>query len=239
MTMSSPYVIVLSEAEDRVLAARVASGRTEYRDRLRAQIVLDAARGVSNAGIAQSRNVCVDTVRTWRRRFAAERLKGLTDRPRSGRPPVHGPVVRAEVVALACTLPAEHDVPLSRWSCPEIARELATRCQVNASASSVRRWLATDALKPWQHRSWISIRDPHFAVKAARVLDLYAGIWDGQPLGPNDLVICADERPRSRPVAAVTPPWPLAKLAPCGSNTTTAAAALWPTWRPGTCTAAR
>ena len=192
--MSSPYVIVLSEAEDRVLAARVGSGRTEYRDRLRAQIVLDAARGVSNAGIAQSRNVCVDTVRTWRRRFAAERLKGLTDRPRSGRPLVHGPVVRAEVVALACTLPAEHDVPLSRWSCPEIARELATRCQVNASASSVRRWLAADVLKPWQHRSWISIRDPHFAVKAARVLDLYAGIWDGQPLGPNDLVICADEK---------------------------------------------
>ena len=33
-----------------------------------------------------------------------------------------------------------------------------------------------------------------FAVKAARVLDLYAGIWDGQPLGPNDLVICADEK---------------------------------------------
>ncbi|HWM20792.1 MAG TPA: IS630 family transposase [Ilumatobacteraceae bacterium] len=192
--MSSPYVIVLSEAEDRVLAARVGSGRTEYRDRLRAQIVRDAARGVSNAGIAQSRNVCVDTVRTWRRRFAAERLKGLTDRPRSGRPLVHGPVVRAEVVALACALPAEHDVPLSRWSCPEIARELATRCQVNASASSVRRWLAADVLKPWQHRSWISIRDPHFAVKAARVLDLYAGIWDGQPLGPNDLVICADEK---------------------------------------------
>ena len=120
--------------------------------------------------------------------------KGLTDRPRSGRPPVHGPVVRAEVVALACALPAEHDVPLSRWSCPEIARELGIRCQVSASASSVRRWLAADALKPWQHRSWISIRDPDFAVKAARVLDLYAGIWDGQPLGPGDVVICADEK---------------------------------------------
>ena len=78
--MSSPYVVVLSGAEDRVLAARVASGRTEYRDRLRAQIVLDAAHGVSNAGIARSRNVCVDTVRTWRRRFAVERLKRL-DRP--------------------------------------------------------------------------------------------------------------------------------------------------------------
>ena len=102
----------------------MASGRTEHRDRLRAQIVRDAAQGVSNAQIARSRNLCVDTVRTWRRRFAVERLDGLTDRPRSGRPPVHGPVVRAEVVALACALPAEHGVPLSRWSCPEIAREL-------------------------------------------------------------------------------------------------------------------
>jgi len=82
----------------------------------------------------------------------------------------------------------------SKWSCPELARELATRCQVTASASTVRRWLAEDAIKPWQHRSWISIRDPDFAVKAARVLDLYAGFWDGQPLGENNFVICADEK---------------------------------------------
>jgi len=197
MTMSSPYVIVLTEAEDRALAAKVGSGRTEYRDRLRAQIVLEAAHGGSNAGIAAQPQIGVDAVRRWRRRFATatgERLEALTDRPRSGRPPVHGPAVRAETVALACALPAENDVPLSRWSCPEIARELAARCHVAVSASSVRRWLADDALKPWQHRSWISIRDPDFAVKAARVLDLYAGIWDGQPLGPNDLVICADEK---------------------------------------------
>ena len=76
----------------------------------------------------------------------------------------------------------------------ELARELAARCQVAASASTICRWLASDALKPWQHRSWISGRDPGFAVKAARVLDLYAGIWDGEPLGSNDYVICADEK---------------------------------------------
>ena len=134
--------------------------------------------GGSNAGIAGSRNVCVDTVRTLaapvRRRTAA--AEALTDRPRSGRPPVHGPAVRAEVVALACALPAEQDVPLSRWSCPEIARELAIRCQRDASRRPrcAAGW-PQDALKPWQHRSWISIRDPDFAVKAARVLDLYAG----------------------------------------------------------------
>lgn len=187
-------MIVLSAAEDRVLAARVASGRTEHRDRLRALIVLDAAHGASNAAIAASLNVCVDTVRTWRRRFAVDRLKGLRDRPRSGRPRVHGAAVRAQVVAMACALPAEQEVPLSRWSCPEIARELAVRCQVAVSASSVRRWLAADALKPWQYRSWISIRDPDFEAKAARVLDPYAGRWKGRRLGPNDFVICADEK---------------------------------------------
>jgi transposase len=194
MPMSSPYVIVLTEDQDRVLAARVASGRTAYRDRLRAQIVLEAAYGGSNEAIAEQLQICVDTVRKWRSRFAARGLDGLRDSPRSGRPPVYTAADRAEVVALACALPAEHDVPLSRWSCPELARELAARCQVAASESTVRRWLARDALKPWQHRSWISVRDPDFALKAARVLDLYAGVWDGQPLGPNDYVICADEK---------------------------------------------
>lgn len=195
MPVPGPYVIVLSAGEEAVLAARARSARSEYRDRLRAQIVLAAAAGRSNAAIAVQAGVCTDTVRKWRRRFAADGLPGLRDAPRSGRPPVFTAADRAEAVALACALPAESGVPLSKWSCPELARELATRRQVAASASTIRRWLADDALKPWQHRSWISVRDPGFAVKAARVLDLYAGTWDGGPLGSNDYVICADEKP--------------------------------------------
>jgi transposase len=187
-------VIVLASEEEAVLAARARSARSEYRDRLRAQIVLAAAAGAGNAAIAAETGVCPDTVRKWRRRFVAGRLPGLKDAPRSGRPPVFTAADRAEAVALACALPAESGVPLSRWSCPELARELAARCQLAASASTVRRWLAGDALKPWQHRSWISVRDPGFAAKAARVLDLYAGTWDGEPLGGNDYVICADEK---------------------------------------------
>jgi len=187
-------MIVLSGEEESVLAARARSARGQYRDRLRARIVLAAAAGRGNAAIAAAEGVCPDTVRKWRRRFAAGRLGGLEDAPRSGRPPVFTAADRAEVIALACALPAESGVPLSRRSCPELARELAARCQVAVSASTVGRWLAGDALKPWQHRSWISVRDPEFAVKAARVLDLYAGIWDGEPLSENDYVICADEK---------------------------------------------
>ena len=62
------------------------------------------------------------------------------------------------------------------------------------SSSTVRRWLQADAIKPWRYRSWIFPRDPNFAAKAARVLDLYARVFDGVPLGPDDYVISADEK---------------------------------------------
>ena len=90
----------------------------------------------------------------------------------------------AEVKALGLRAAGPSGMPLARWSCPELAREAATRGMVaSVSASTVRRWLADDAIKPWQHRSWIFPRDPDFASKAARVLDLYARICDGEPLG--------------------------------------------------------
>ena len=62
------------------------------------------------------------------------------------------------------------------------------------SASTVCRWLHQDALKPWQHRSWILITDPHFRPKAARVLDLYSRTWQGRTLGEDEYVISADEK---------------------------------------------
>jgi hypothetical protein len=102
----------------------------------------------------------------------------------------------AEVKALACELPADADTPLAKWSCPELAVEASRRGLVaSISASTVRRWLAADAIKPWQHRSWIFPRDPEFAFKASRVLDLYARIHDGVALGDDEYVLSADEKP--------------------------------------------
>jgi len=62
---------------------------------------------------------------------------------------------------------------------------------VSVSASTVRRWLHEDAIKSWQHRSWIFPRDPDFPAKAARVLDLYAKTWCGMQLGDDEYVISA------------------------------------------------
>ena len=140
--------------------------KTPYRERERATIVLAAARGRSNARIAAETRMHVDTVRRWRGRFAADGLAALADRKRSGRPARFTPVQAALVKALACQLPAEAGTPLSRWSCPELAREAVNRgIAETISASTVRRWLAADALKPWQYRSWIFIRDPDFQAK--------------------------------------------------------------------------
>ncbi|WP_211259822.1 IS630 family transposase [Streptomyces violens] len=169
--------------------------KTEHRLRVRAQVVLHAARGRSNARIAQETGLHLDTVRRWRGRFAGQGLPGLKDRQRCGRPPVFTPLQVAEVKALPCRLPAESGVPLSHWSCPELASE-ATRRGIAAfvSASTVRRWPAEDATKPWQRRSWIFITDPDFRAKAQRVLDLYARTWHGTPLDADEYVISADEK---------------------------------------------
>jgi transposase-like protein len=142
--MPSSYQIVLSGQEQAVLAARAWSVRGSYRDRLRAAIVLAAAAGQASAAIARQLGVCTGTVRKWRRRLAEGRLAGLKDAPRSGRPPSFTAADRAEVIALACALPAESGVPLARWSGPDLARELAARCELTVSASrSAGGWPVT------------------------------------------------------------------------------------------------
>lgn len=99
-----------------------------------------------------------------------------------------------EVKALACQLPCERDIPFSRLSNADIAREAVDSGIVaSISGATVWRWLSADAIKPWQYRSWIFPCDPDFAQKAARVPDLYQGFWNGKRLRPNDYVISSDE----------------------------------------------
>lgn len=193
--MPAAVPIVLSAAERHRLKQLARSYTLPHRLVLRASIVRLAAAGRTNASIADRLNVKVDTVRKWRARFAARRLDGLADAPRSGRPPRFSALQRAEVTALACQVPATSGVPLARWSCPELAAQLTDTEVVPAiSAATVRRILREDAIKPWQYRSWISVRDPDFAARAARVLGLYQRSWQGRELGADEYVISADEK---------------------------------------------
>jgi hypothetical protein len=100
-----------------------------------------------------------------------------------------------QIKALACELPVTRGLPLSRFSCADIARE-AEQCGIVAQIShaTVWRWLHEDAIRPWQHRTWLFPRDPEFALKAGRILDLYARRWEGKRLRWDEFVLSADEK---------------------------------------------
>jgi hypothetical protein len=187
--------IVLSAGQRHRLKRLARTATAQHRQVIRATIVLLAARGLPNSVIAARVGVCLDTARTWRNRFAAHGEAGLRDRDRPGRPRRFTDVQQAQVKAIACELPAERGIPLSRFSHADLAAEAVDAGVVeDISASTVRRWLGRDAIRPWRYRSWIFPRDPDFAVKAGRVLDLYARTWQGEALGPGDYVISADEK---------------------------------------------
>lgn len=100
-----------------------------------------------------------------------------------------------EIKALACELPATLGIPLSRFSVADVGRHARQSGLVaNISDTTVWRWLHEDAIRPWRYRSWVFPRDPLFAVKAARILDLYHRTWEGQPLQEDEFVVSADEK---------------------------------------------
>ena len=84
--------------------------------------------------------------------------------------------------ALACELPREQGVPLSRFTRAELHRLVIERGVTEASASTIGRWLAEDSLRPWQHRSWVFPTAPDFLERAGPVLDLYQGRFQGKLL---------------------------------------------------------
>ncbi len=185
MSRRSPFVFRLSVEDRAVLEYRAGSRSVAHALVVRARIVLLAADGLQNVDISARVGVCVDSVSRRRKRFCMEGLAGPADRPRSGRPRRFGSEVVAGVKAMACEPPEQRQVPLSRWSSAELADQAVAEGLVSAiSSSTVRRWLHADAIKPWRHRSWIFRRDPDFAAKTARVLDLYARTWNEAPLGP-------------------------------------------------------
>lgn len=116
------------------------------------------------------------------------------------------------VKALACELPRTLGLPLARWHSRDLARAAIAQGLVAAiSDTTIWRWLSQDAIRPWVRRSWIFPRDPDFAAKASRVLDLYHRRWQGRALRPGDYVISADDKTSIQARVrkhATTPPQP-------------------------------
>jgi transposase len=94
MPRESPYVITLSRQERETLESRARKYTLPYFEVVRAKMVLLAAEGWGNDQIAAALSVGRDVVSLWRKRFFHERLRGLEERPRPGRPPVFPPRAR-------------------------------------------------------------------------------------------------------------------------------------------------
>jgi len=160
----------------------------------RARIVLTAHAHPtwSSKQIAKSLSVNDRLVRKWRRRW--QESHSLKDAPRSGAPRRFSSQARAQVTALACSLPRSHGVPLAHWSRAELARHVAAiPSKPPIAARTIGRWLTAEQIRPWRFHSWQHIQDPEAFLERARpVLQLYEhatallkqGIW----------VVCADEK---------------------------------------------
>ena len=194
MAWRSAVRIELGEVERRELEARTRRRKISRADAMRAEIVLLAADGTTNLAIAEQLGVTRVTVATWRKRFAAKRLDGLADEPRSGAPRKIGDEKIAEVVTTTLeTMP----VAATHWS---------TRSMAKASGLSIatvhRIWRAF-SLQPHRSETFKLSADPLFVDKVRDIVGLY--------LNPPDraLVLCVDEKSQIQALDRTQPLLPM------------------------------
>jgi transposase len=155
----------LSSQERRALESIARKYTSPYCDVIRAKIILLADEGLSNDVIATRLDTPRQIVSKWRKRFSLARMPGLEAQPRGGhKARFSPPSLVVQVKALACEPPHTLGLLLSRLSIEEIRQHVISQGLVaEISGATLWRWLSSDALHPWQHRSWIFPRDPNFA----------------------------------------------------------------------------
>src|SRR3989442_492131 len=127
MPRKTPYSISLTSNEKSRLEDIARKYTSPYFQVVRAKVILMAAQGLRNDQIAERVSIPRQIVSKWRKRFFKDRLEGLENLPRSGRPPSFSPELVMQVKAMACELPKESGQPLSRYSGQDLVREAARR----------------------------------------------------------------------------------------------------------------
>jgi len=161
----------------------------EARDWRRARMVLLAAAGDSVASIARQLGTSRSRVSEWLTRFGQERLEGLGDHPRSGRPRVITPLERHQVVAAACQSPGVFGVRRHVWTRESLADALVASGRIKAiSPSTVGEILEEAEIRPHRVKAWCHSNDPDFQKKMRAIVRLYTRHPKGEP------VLCIDEK---------------------------------------------
>jgi len=178
--MPTARPIELTAEEEQTLRMWTRAGTTEQRLARRARVILLCAQGLPIKETAEQCGLSQLSVFKWKRRFLEQRLEGLSDEPRPGRPARITPAQRLAVVDLATSTPEQGK---SSWSVTDLARASGL------SRTTVHRILAEGKLKPHKTEYWCGRSpDPEFEAKQAAILGLY--------LDPpeNALVLSVDEK---------------------------------------------
>ncbi len=173
---------MLTAAERSRLEGWVRSSKTEQRLVERARIVLAAAAGLGGSrAIGRELGCARGVVSKWWVRFARERLGGLADAPRSGKPKTYDAAVDRRILAALDRPPPEG---FARWTAPLLAKQLG-----DVSDQHVWRFLRAQRIDLAGRKSWCLSADPEFAAKAAAIVGLY--------LAPPDhaIALAVDEKP--------------------------------------------
>ena len=187
--------LVLSGAERVELEMIIRSTKVESRIKQRAELIIDWQAGKSYDESQVLRKVSRAVVAKWRMRFLTDRVEGLCDAPRSGKPVVITEAQKNRVVHLACSKPTKG---YSNWSQQRIAE------QVGISQSKVAVILKEHDLKPHKTHYWCGkSNDPEFEAKMLNVVGLY--------LNPpeNAVVLCVDEKTQIQALDRTQPELPL------------------------------
>ena len=187
--------IALTDAERQELRRWARRRRSAAGLAQRSRIVLACARGATNTAVAAQVGVSVPTVRRWRGRFAEQRLDGLLDEPRPGRPrQISDEQVEDVVVKTLETAPPDGG---THWS----TRQMAAAVGLNQTAVS-RIWRAF-GLQPHRVEHWKLSKDPLFVEKVRDIVGLY--------LDPPEraIVLCVDEKSQIQALDRSAPTLPM------------------------------
>ena len=172
--------IMCTEDELKQLRAWLKAHKTEKRLEERAKIILKCHEGLQTAEIAQALSIRPNTVSKWRHRFASQRLAGLYDLFRSGKPKKYNVETRNAILKKL-----EEPAPKGQasWDGGTLAKAL------KIPASIVWKILRKEGIQLQRIRSWCVSTDKEFSAKAADIIGLY--------LNPpqNALVLSVDEKP--------------------------------------------
>jgi transposase len=186
--------LVLSKAEREQLEAWARRPTSAQALAERSRIVLCASEGLKNTQIATRLGLSRHTAAKWRARFAAERLDGLLDEPRPGRPRT---ITDAQVEAVIVRTLESTPRDATHWSTRSLARELGL------SQSAVSRIWRAFGLEPHRVETWKLSRDPLFIDKVRDVVGLY--------LAPPEraVVLCVDVKSQIQALDRTAPILPM------------------------------